>query len=483
MRRRLLLAEAAGYAAGPGSYLLGRWRMSHARRSAPRSGGGRSQQQDEPIVSGLTSDGPGPEEAHARKAAGIWCGQLELSAPDTLPSHPRRGDGDPYAQARVLLRLHGEAVGYVSVGLGPAGLDRARVLAAANADVVARVRGHLAADGLLDERDLGRGLDAAGLVAVGHVKQPTSGGFPATLCGARADKDVGVTDVGVNSDTRVSIIVCTRDRPEALGNCLHSLEALRYPNLEIIVVDNSPSDDGARRMFQTTVGKDHRFRYVREDRPGLSCARNAGLEIATGLVTAFTDDDVVVDSDWIGGILHGFSRRDTIACVTGLVAAANLDGPTEQYFDARVAWSTRCEPRIFDGDPVDRPGPLYPFAAGSFGALVAVRTSVLQALGGFDNALGVGTPSRGGEDLDLLVRILLAGHVIAYEPAAVSWHHHRGDFPTLRRQMFGYGCGLSAYLTKYLLNPRTGGRLILRVPAGVAHLRRLNSRTCLAKTG
>ncbi len=498
IRRRLLLSEAAGYIAGPGAYLVGRWRIRHPRRSASRSDKGTSKL---PPVSAWSREWPGSEFLHRavttlgreeerlQKTTAIWCGQLELSAPDVLPRHPQHGDGSPYTQARILLRIHGEAVGYVFVDIGLVGLEQARVLAAADNDteLVGRVRRHLAADGLSAMQDLRHGLSEVRLAA---VDWPTAEGEPRPsrnvspkVRGACVDNGIrSGRDTAVYPDRLISIIVCTRDRPDSLLICLHSLKNLLHPHLEAVIVDNAPSDDGAARVFQKIVGDDSRFRYVRENRAGLSFARNAGIAAATGLVTAFTDDDVEVDPGWLNGILRGFSRRDTVACVTGLVAAANLDSAAEQYFDARVAWSTRCEPRLFDGKLATHSGPLHPFAAGSFGALVAVRTTLLRELGGFDNALGVGTPSRGGEDLDLLVRILLAGHVIAYEPAAVSWHHHRGDFPALRRQMFGYGCGLSAYLTKYLLNPRISGRLILRLPAGVMHLRRLHSRTCLAKT-
>nr|MDT0667760.1 glycosyltransferase [Micromonospora sp. DSM 115978] len=110
----------------------------------------------------------------------------------------------------------------------------------------------------------------------------------------------------------------------------------------------------------------------------------------------------------------------------------------------------------------------------------AFRADVLRELGGFDEALGAGTPTGGGDDLDAFLRVLLAGHALAYEPAALVWHSHRADLEQLRQQMFNYGSGLSAYLTKYVLAAGTRRRLLAALPAGVTHLRGLSERAALA---
>ena len=86
---------------------------------------------------------------------------------------------------------------------------------------------------------------------------------------------------------------------------------------------------------------------------------------------------------------------------------------------------------------------------------MAFRTAVLAATGGFDEALGVGTATCGGEDLAMLIELLTAGHRLAYEPAAIIQHAHRATFPELERQIYGYGLGFTAMLTAVTLrNPR-----------------------------
>jgi GT2 family glycosyltransferase len=195
---------------------------------------------------------------------------------------------------------------------------------------------------------------------------------------------------------------------------------------------------------------------------------------------AYTDDDVAVDPDWVQGLLRGFQRRADVGCVTGLVCTAGITGAAEAYFDARAAsWSTRCEPHLFDARGTGEEGGLYPYSPGVFGtgANFAFARTVLEDLEGFDEALGAGTLTRGGEDLDVFVRVLRRGGAIAYEPAALVWHHHRADRSALLHQMFGYGTGLTAFLTKCLLSPDSRWEVLRRVPLGALRILAIRAQT------
>jgi hypothetical protein len=94
---------------------------------------------------------------------------------------------------------------------------------------------------------------------------------------------------------------------------------------------------------------------------------------------------------------------------------------------------------------------LYLTGEFGLGSNMAFRTAVLQASGGFDEALGIGTLTRGGEDLAMFVRLLTAGHQIGYEPTAITEHQHRATMDDLDRQMHGYGLGFTAMLTAVTL--------------------------------
>ena len=167
-----------------------------------------------------------------------------------------------------------------------------------------------------------------------------------------------------------------------------------------------------------------------------------------------------------------------VACVTGMVPSAEIETPAQAYFDVKVGWADSSRPRLFDLGPNRVDQPLYPYLAGTFGAGAnfAVWRESLAAIGPFDEALGAGSPAKGGEDIDYFLRTILAGKAIAYEPAAIVWHVHRRELSALRGQMDGYGSGLSAFAFKHLLAPQTAVDVARRVPAGVLRMRDLRER-------
>jgi len=235
-----------------------------------------------------------------------------------------------------------------------------------------------------------------------------------------------------------------------LRDTLASILAVDYDDYELVVVDNAPASTATGDLVGELA--DARVRYVVEPVPGLSRARNRAVAEAAGEIIAFTDDDVVVDAGWLKAIVAGFRRSDLVACVTGLVVPAQLDTASQAYFDGSVKWSATLDPRLFDLDDHRGGDSLFPYRAGNFGAGAnfAVLNATARRLGGFDEALGAGSPTRGGEDLDFFARVILAGHTLAYEPASLVWHFHRSEPSALRKQTFGYRCGLAAYVVKHL---------------------------------
>jgi len=376
----------------------------------------------------------------------VFSGEFELTREFELPQRPATAAGQPYDEARLLVRIGGEPIGFATIPLGTRPLSLAAVLEVIERDLDASVCAELARQGLPP--------------------------LLRTLSGSHASGARGGLEAEEQGSESVTVVICTRNRAEALRVCLQSVGLLEHDAVEFVIVDNAPADDSTREVIMEIAAEDSRFRYVREPHPGLTWARNRGLAHATGEIIAYTDDDVRVDRLWIKGLLRGFHRRTDVACVTGLVASASLELAAEQYFDARVSWSSTCEPRVYDA----RHGPagieLHPYAAGGFGtgANFAFRTRLLREIGGFDESLGAGSPCAGGEDLDIFVRCLRAGYSISYEPAALVWHEHRTDQDELRRQMYAYGKALSAYLFKYASSRRTALDVWRRLPQGIRHL-------------
>lgn len=374
-------------------------------------------------------------------------GELELSRASSIASVANR-DPSHYSQARILVRLHGEPLGFIEVPVPASGLDAHSVAEAAWRSLRSRIDAHLTTDGV-EPSDSWQAADLERSTSC-RALSPVSQGPP------------------------ITVVLCTRNRADLLRRTLPSLRELRYPAFEVVLVDNAPEDDQTLSSFRAVTNGDDRFRYVRELQPGLSRARNRGVSEARYAHVAFTDDDATPDPQWIEAIARSFDRSPQVGCVTGLVPAALLDSSAERYFDRRVSWAARLEPRVYGVRGADGLSKFFPFDAGVFGtgANFAVRRDVLISLGGFDEALGAGSPTRGSEDLDLFVRVLHAGQLLAYEPSAIVWHMHRSTDADLRDQMRDYGIALGAFLTKQLREPETRRLFARYFVRGSSHLAR-----------
>jgi GT2 family glycosyltransferase len=234
------------------------------------------------------------------------------------------------------------------------------------------------------------------------------------------------------------VVICTRDRPDDLRRCLAALSRQTQRPDQVIVVDNAPTND-ATRAVAVAAGVD----CIREDRPGLDRARNAGARAARGDIVLYTDDDVVPHPAWLARMVAAFDA-DHVACVTGLVVPAALDTWSQQYFE-RFKGFGRGYRRIDFGPAffaVDRTRGCEPWRIGA-GASMAFRRAVFRRVGLFDERLDAGAAGCSG-DTEYWHRILAAGLTCRYEPSAVAFHHHRRDVAALARQVRAYARGAAA---------------------------------------
>ncbi|MFJ3784581.1 glycosyltransferase [Streptomyces sp. NPDC090093] len=289
---------------------------------------------------------------------------------------------------------------------------------------------------------------------------------------------------GADAPPRASVVVATRERPEQLARALDSLLAQDHPDFELIVVDNAPRTGDTRDLVVRKYAD--RVRYVREDVPGLAVAHNTGLAAADGTVVAFTDDDVVADPHWLTALTEPFAADPGLGCVTGLILPARLATPAQVLLESHGGFAKGFAPRLYDPARPPADEPLFPFTAGSFGsgANMAFRADALRRAGGFDPATGTGTAAKGGDDLYAFVAVLSAGFRLRYTARALVWHHHRDTWQDLRNQAYGYGAGLTAYLTATLVRrPRLLPALLARLPRGLAHARTMTARRGEAPDG
>ena len=365
---------------------------------------------------------------------------LELSAP--LP-HLLSTDstGRRHVGAYILVRLHTRPLGVVEVTLDD-GLSATAFATSIWDELGAKINEHLHDDALPELSE----LPAGGLPMVVS---------PSCLCERR---------VLLRKAPSASVVVPTRDRPDALARCLRSLAALDYPNYEVIVVDGSTTEATVELIREQFPA----FRCVRIRNPGVSYPRNRGVESASGVITAFADDDVVADRNWLTDLVGAVYSHERVACATGLVFPLELDTPAQVWFEESGAFTEGFARRVVDLRTPPGGNHLLPYATGRVGAGVnmAWRTSVLRKLGGFDLALD----ACGAEDLAAFFDALIADFQIVYQPSAVVFHEHRREYGALRRQKYRHGLGLGAYLTRCIATqPARTADFIRRIPKGAIY--------------
>jgi glucosyl-dolichyl phosphate glucuronosyltransferase len=220
-------------------------------------------------------------------------------------------------------------------------------------------------------------------------------------------------------DLTVSIIVCTRNRCTELQQTLETIGRGSVPSgwqVEVIVVDNASTDGTSIAVSRTRLA-DAALHYLYEPKPGLSNARNAGLAKARGEIILFTDDDVLVDKDWIEQLASPLADGKYDA-VTGQIAmATHLDRP----------WMTSTH-RIWLAANHNTPSSDSP--ADLIGANMGFHRSVLEHVPAFDPELGAGALGSAEETL-FGWQLRQAGLKIAHVPTARVVHQF--DVSRLRR--------------------------------------------------
>ena len=371
---------------------------------------------------------------------------MEIEIGQPLPPILSEDKGYSYRQALCLVRLHSHPLGMIELDLtnGPVNADDCahHIWNALGA----KISMHLQQDNLPAIRKLG----AEGLQT------------------SHTPRCIEERERFLKEAPFVSVIVPTHERPERIPACLHALLALDYPHYEIIVVDNAPETDASASFMRENYHDLPHVRYVREERAGVSWARNRGVQAAKGEILAFADDDVIVDRYWLAELVKAFQITSNVGCVTGLILSAELETAAQILFEKHDEESGyndqwRFTRHIFTKQR--RHVHLYKIALFGAGASMAFRADLLRNIGGFDPALGTKGLVQSGEDIAAYFKILMQGHDVVYEPASLVYHKNRREYAALYQQIYHYGIGATAYLTKNLLeHPQLMVDLFTKVP-------------------
>jgi glycosyltransferase involved in cell wall biosynthesis len=203
----------------------------------------------------------------------------------------------------------------------------------------------------------------------------------------------------------VTVVICTRNRPAPLGKCLEAVSRLNPPPDDVLVVDNSEGNRETELLAQKFS-----VRYIVETVPGLSRARNRGMDESKTEIVAYLDDDSVPDEDWLEFILAQFTDPH-VAVVTG-----------ESILPNSATADVRREP-LRSVSNQDR---LW-FEIATFGGLgvgnnMALRRTACMDGAIFDVRLGRGAPIRIAEESHAFASLLASGYRAVHVPAAIVFH-------------------------------------------------------------
>ncbi len=353
--------------------------------------------------------------------------EIEISQPLPLLSALDKATGTFYARAYCMVRLHTQPLGMIEVPFSHGQASPQDYAPRIWDTFEEQIRQHLQTDGL----PLPGELDVEGL--------PLDD-TPACL----KEREQFLAHAPF-----VSVIVPTRDHPQYLAECLSALVKLEYPRYEILVVDSAPTTTAAADLIRDAYSDDPRVRYLVSKQPGASRARNLGMREAKGEILAFTDDDAVVDAHWLTELVQAFGRAEKVVCVTGAVSPLHVDTLAQLWFEVyfRGMGDRAKMKRIFTREIVES-HMYYRHLMGNLGGSVNMATTAafLRHIGGFDPALGPGTPTQAAEDVEVFIHANMHGGTYVYEPAALVYHLDRPDFAGVEKQIHGYGISVLVVL-------------------------------------
>ena len=242
----------------------------------------------------------------------------------------------------------------------------------------------------------------------------------------------------------IAVAVCTRNRPGDLVECVRSILA-NAGDFELIVIDQS--DVPVALHTHAEFANDARLRYLSSPSRGLSRARNEALRVTQARLIAFTDDDCRVSSHWVRNIENLFAAEPDIVLAYGRVVV-----PEDLW---KIGFTASFEPATEVRYKGRLPEPLEPWG---IGANMALSRETTMDIGAFDAFLGAGTPLHGGEELDLAMRAMGAGHTVACTNAFEVTHLGVRPHAIAREQYRNYALGAGAAYAKNIRLGTPGAR-------------------------
>jgi glycosyltransferase involved in cell wall biosynthesis len=243
---------------------------------------------------------------------------------------------------------------------------------------------------------------------------------------------------------KISVVICTRDRHDLIGQAIESVSGCDYPRFDIHIMDQSTNT--LTREITERLAEEKRDKcvvhYHHLTKAGLSRAYNTGIKVSDGEVIAFTDDDCIVPADWLTRIAEAFENDPEVGLLYGQVLT-----PASLYDDAMSGKIIVPELPFKEREKLARGRGFKVFG---MGANMAMRRSLAELTGGFDEALGGGGPLRSAQDYDFAYRTFRFGSAVLLEPAVKADHYGTRLPEQWPVTMQNYGIGDGAFYAKHI---------------------------------
>lgn len=245
----------------------------------------------------------------------------------------------------------------------------------------------------------------------------------------------------------LSVLICTRNRPEKLRRAVASVLANSASNFELIVVDQSTDQLSAQVM---ATFEDDRIRYFPTPTVGLAISRNIAIRVARADTLVFTDDDCVCDREWLAAIQAEYAKEPRALGVYGRVLAYGKrdDGGLSSVSVSGdlicPALNNSTKRRVFDG-------PTIPQRELGGGNNMSFRKEVFRRVGMFNESLGSGSAMGTGEDTEFSYRLLWHNCKLVYSPGPLVHHDNWLDRTQFTRMMKVAVRGEAAVFLSYAL--------------------------------
>lgn len=224
----------------------------------------------------------------------------------------------------------------------------------------------------------------------------------------------------------ISIAICTSDRHSFLEKALKSLEKISYKKIEVIIVDASSTPNTGEMLRSLSNQIQFKFKYCKIPYKNISVSRNTSIQLATGSIVAFFDDDAIPPSEWIEELLLTYSvYGDKCAAVGGTVRDLTRPGnPLQFQRGITNLLSETVAVRSSDAANYNQPNGFW--YNGLMGTNSSYRKEVLEKINGYDEFFDYFL-----DETDVCLRLIQAGYNIHYSDVVVDHYpqpsHNRID--------------------------------------------------------